>query len=96
MGITPYIKTGCADSNVFIPFLKVSGINGTLTGLAVCGGPAHHYVRIGIDGRQIVEDFLCGCLGVLENNGIGKIYPSSQSWLLRSETLIQPLLRVSG
>lgn len=72
---TPHVKTGYANSNVYVLFLTVTGINGLLTGVGVCGGNSRHYVRITIDGQHLVDDFLCASSSGYANNGLGVSLP---------------------
>jgi hypothetical protein len=73
---TPHIHTDYANSSIYRPLIKVAGKSGVLTGLGVAGGTSYHYFRIIIDGKIIVDEFLCASLPQnFGNNGLGVNLP---------------------
>jgi|GEM_PF-2513909 len=68
---TPYINTDYANTSSYKVLVNISGVSGILTGLGVAGGDYYHYFRVNIDGRNVVNEFLCGTMSDLGNNGLG-------------------------
>jgi hypothetical protein len=68
---TPYIYTDYANTSSYRVLVNIKGVSGILTGLGVTGGDYYHYFRVKIDGRIVVNEFLCGTMSELENNGLG-------------------------
>lgn len=60
---TPHITTATANSTSFVLLRSVTGIGGQLLSVGVAGGTGYHFVRIGVDGRRLVDDYLSGTVG---------------------------------
>jgi hypothetical protein len=68
---TPYIYTDYANTSSYRVLVNIRGVSGILTGLGIAGGDSYHYFRVKIDGNNVVDEFLCGTMSKLENNGLG-------------------------
>lgn len=69
----PHIVTGCPCSSTYKPFLSIRQCSGVLTALGIARGYSYHYFKVTLDGKPIVEDYLCA--GDYGNNGIGVNLP---------------------
>lgn len=58
----PHIVTAAPGSLSWHQLRSVSGIGGHLKSVGIAGGTVFHYVRITIDGQELVQDYLSGTL----------------------------------
>jgi hypothetical protein len=79
----PHIRTDYAYSRNYRTLVEVTDTGGVLTGLGVAGGVYYHYFRVWIDGRMVVDDFLCGNIAQSGNNGLGVNLPFERELIVQ-------------
>lgn len=56
------VTVAAANSTSYVVLRSVTGIGGVLKSLGVAGGTDYHFVRVTLDGKQLVDDYLSGTL----------------------------------